>query len=180
MLRRYVVVALALAAVAGGNAFLWLTRPSAQPVAPDTVFTEPQPETAPAPAAPATKPEPDPAPAESAAAKPSESAEPAQPSDPLTLRLKTGDPMPATDDVDVAGMLRKPPPLDLTLGDKPPVRPWISEDLNLFNTERGTRAFTRGHWLSDRLRLRGGIGYSEDEDTQERDIAIGVGIDLAF
>lgn len=183
MPRRYILIALALAAVAGGNGFLWLTRPSAQPVAPQTVFPKPE------PAADSSTPEPETTtkaesrPDRGSADASASASEPSEPDKPLNLTLESN-PAPPDDtdseDAKVTRPLDKPRQLDLTLDEEASVRPWISKDLNLFNTERGTRAFTRGHWISDKLRLRGGIGYSENEETQERDIAIGVGVDLAF
>lgn len=81
------------------------------------------------------------------------------------------------------GALLPPPPLDWTAQASEPAHPWIAEDVDLFNTEQGVRGFSRGHWISETVRLRGGIGYlrpAEFEEFEEHQLAIGLGIDLAF
>lgn len=158
MLRRYAIVALALTALAAGNALLWLARPTAEPVAPETVFVPPEP-------APAVEPR--------------ETAPP-EPEEPLQLSLEPWPAAPAGQAGDTAAPLRDEPRLELDLSPGTPTRSFITEDLRLLDPDHGTRGVSRGHWVSDRMRLRGALGYSEEAATQERDVAVGVGIDLAF
>jgi len=155
MRKRYLPVWLAVAALATAHAWLWVTRPSAVPAPPDRVFAERQP-----PAEPVSPPP--------AAAQP-----------PLVLKLERAVPDPPAAQADVRDNLRESPHLALDLKTRQSARLRIDE-VRLFDRERGTRAITRGVWVSDAVQLRGGVGYTPDGKQDERDIAVGVGVTLAF
>lgn len=170
MLRRYAPIVLALAALVAGNLYLWLNRPTATPMAPERLFETAQPE----PATPANA-----RLSEPAKPRTSPDAGPAKPADkPLDLTLD--EPLTAAHEPHGPSVVLPPLPLHLPLDDSNSEPRWTGEDLGLFHSKRGVRGFTRGLWLSDSLRLRGGIGYSRDENTQEYEGAIGLGIDFTF
>lgn len=159
--RRHVWGAGALLAVAAGNGVLWMNRPTAEPVAPGQAFRS------------------RPAPAAVAPAMPANHAPP-EVEKPLDLTLSPPAPDPVSPQAAVTEALTPAPGLDLHLEPEAPVRPLITEDLKLFDPALGVRGVTRGYWISDHVRLRGGLGYTEDEASRDRDMAFGLGVDLAF
>lgn len=184
-------MALVLALLIGANLFLWLDQPTPPQPSADARASNAQPDATPntAPASDSsvqtrTEPAPEPDVKTTVTADDRTAAQPSRkPSDqardkPLDLTL---DAMALADAnfQDPAKDIPAPaPPLALSATEQESERKWIGHNLDLFANE--VRSFSRGHWISDSLRLRGGLGYSVDDQTQERKFAIGLGIGLTF
>lgn len=71
------------------------------------------------------------------------------------------------------------PYLHLDLTPRRIARPEI-ETLNLFNPRYNTRGVLQRHWMTERFGIQGGFGYSQDEETEDRDVAVGVGVVITY
>lgn len=107
-----------------------------------------------------------------------EDAPESEPRRPLATDLEL-EPLPAPGGGDARAALADPPYLDLDLKPRTIARPEL-ETLNLFDPRYNTRGIIQRRWLTRHFGLQGGFGYSLDEETQEHDIAVGVGFVLTY
>lgn len=185
-------MAVVLAALVGANLFLWLDQPAPPQPATDARASNAPRDATPHAAAPApgssvqtsTEPAPEPDVASTATADDRTAPQPSsKPSDqpPEKALDLTLDPMALADANFQDPAKNVPPiaaPLELSSNEPAPGHKWLADDLTLFTHD--VRSFSRGQWISESLRLRGGIGYYMDDQTRERQFAFGLGIGLAF
>ena len=101
----------------------------------------------------------------------------AEPKRPLSTELAP-EPLPATGG-DARAALAERPYLELDLTPRTIARPEL-ETLNLFDPRYNTRGVVQRRWLTDNFGLQGGFGYSENEESKERDVAVGVGFVFTY
>ncbi|MES1944598.1 hypothetical protein PC39_10802 [Salinisphaera sp. PC39] len=101
----------------------------------------------------------------------------AEPKRPLTTELAP-DSLPATGG-DARAALAERPYLELDLTPREIARPEL-ETLNLFDPRYNTRGVIQRRWLTENFGLQGGFGYSENEESKERDVAVGVGFVFTY
>lgn len=99
------------------------------------------------------------------------------PKRPLTTELAP-EPLSASSG-DIRKVLAERPYLALDLTPRPIVRPEL-ETLNLFDPRYNMRGVIQRHWLTENFGLQGGFGYSENEESKDRDVAVGIGFVFTY